>query len=143
MKILSAYALAARLNAGRVDQAGHPMINHVSRVFARVLRAKGDRAQQIAALLYNAMSLGGISQEELLAARVPADAVGLIGVLTHRPEQTHMQYLDGIKRNQRALLLKMAVLEETLVTDQLALQQSRELFDATQRAEVAMEMMRA
>lgn len=142
MNILTAYSLTARLNAGLLDQAGLPMLDHLTRVFARVLRAKGDRAQQIAALLYNALSLGSVTAEDLLSAKVPPDAVSLIEVLTRKSEQTHMQYLEGIKRNQRALLLKMAVLEETLVTDQLALQQSREFYEATQMAEVAMELMR-
>jgi len=47
MKILHAYQLAASLHAGQADKAGRPYIEHLSRVFLRVLEAGGDRDQQI------------------------------------------------------------------------------------------------
>jgi alpha-D-ribose 1-methylphosphonate 5-triphosphate diphosphatase PhnM len=117
------------------------MIDHLSRVFDRITRAKGDRSQQIAALLHNTLSSGRCTKKDLMDARVPSDALALIEVLTHTPEQSHFQHLETIRLNQRALALKMAILEETLVTDQLILQQNREVYEACQKAEVAMEMM--
>ena len=42
MKLLDAYKLAATLHAGQVDKGGRPYIEHLSRVFIRVLEQGGE-----------------------------------------------------------------------------------------------------
>ena len=44
MQILEAYQLAAHLHTGQVDKASRPYIEHLTRVFLRVLAGGGDLA---------------------------------------------------------------------------------------------------
>ena len=55
MKTLDAYKLTATVHACQVDKAGRPYIENLSSVFVRGLEKGGDRGQQVAALLHDAI----------------------------------------------------------------------------------------
>lgn len=114
MNILSAYQLAARLHAGQKDKAGRPYIEHLAGVFMRTMRARGDRSQQIAALLHDALEDKKTTAEALLAAGVPAASVELVKIITRQPKQDYMEYLAVVKAEPRAALVKLADLSDNM-----------------------------
>jgi len=119
MKLLDAFKLAATLHAGDVDQNGRPYIEHLSRVFIRVLEQGGKRDQQIAALLYSAIGDGHATQDSLLEMGVPRTAVDLIAVLTRREGQSYLDYIRGVLARDRAVLVKRCVLADNLDEERL------------------------
>ncbi len=113
MTLLNAYQLAARLHDSQQDKAGRPYIEHLTRVFLRVQAAGGDENQQIAALLHDCIEDGHATADDLVrAAGVPQDAVDLVVALTRCKGQAYMEYLAGVKVVPRAVLVKMADLED-------------------------------
>lgn len=121
MKILNAFKLAATLHAGQEDKVGRPYIEHLSRVFVRVIEQGGDRDQQLAALLHDAIEDGHVSEEGLLQAGVPWAAVELIAVLTRRPGQSYADYIQSILKREKAILIKRCDLADNLDGERLSL----------------------
>ncbi|MDL5034274.1 HD domain-containing protein [Pelomonas sp. APW6] len=137
MKILDAYRLAAQLHSGQLDKAGRPYIEHLSRVFLRVMHAGGDRDQQIAALLHDTIEDGKASAESLAAAGVPKGAIVLTQVLTRPAGQDYMAYLREVLKEPRAVPVKLADLDDNSDPDRLA------LLDAGDAARLAKKYQRA
>ena len=119
MKLLDAYKLAATLHAGQVDKGGRPYIEHLSRVFIRVLEQGGERDQQIAALLHDAIEDGHTTKDSLLELGVPRTAVELIAVLTRREGQSYSDYIRGVLARDRAALVKRCDLADNLDEERL------------------------
>lgn len=127
MKLLNIYRLGARLHEDQTDKAGRPYIEHLTRVFLRVQAEGGDENQQIAALLHDCIEDGHTTAVDLaLNADIPQDAVDLVVVLTRRKDQTYMEYLAGVKSVPRAVLVKMADLEDNGSLARLALLPEKE-----------------
>lgn len=119
MKLLNAYKLAAELHAGQIDKIGRPYIEHLSRVFICVLEHRGDRDQQIAALLHDAIEDGHATEDSLLEMGVPRTAVELIAVLTRRQGQSYSDYIRGVLARDRAVLVKRCDLADNLDEERL------------------------
>lgn len=120
MDLLEAYQLAARLHTGQVDKAGRPYIEHLTRVFLRVQAAGGNLTQQIAALFHDTIEDGKATDAQLLALGVPPAAVGIIVVLTKRKGQVYREYLEAVKANQDALVVKYQDLDDNRDPERLA-----------------------
>lgn len=112
MKLIDAYQLACRLHTSQVDKAGRPYIEHLTRVMLRVQAAGGDLNQQIAALLHDSIEDGKTSAEQLGRLGVPSEAIELVMVLAKPKEQSYESYLVEVKRHSRALLVKLADLDD-------------------------------
>lgn len=112
MKILQGYQLAAALHGRQKDKLGRPYIEHLSRVFLRVLERGGDRDQQIAALLHDSIEDGKATRESLLEAGVPPEAVALIEVLSKPELMPYQDYVRSVLRVPRAVLVKRADLDD-------------------------------
>lgn len=121
MKILDAFRLVSTLNAGQVDKAGRPYIEHQTRVFLRVLEGGGDRIQQLAALFHDTIEDGKATADELLAAGVPREAVALVLILTKDKGQTYTGYVLGVKAHEKAVLVKLCDLADNSDPERLAL----------------------
>jgi (p)ppGpp synthase/HD superfamily hydrolase len=121
MDILRAYKIACQLHAGQTDKAGRPYIEHLTRVMLRVQMDGGDRFQQIAALLHDAIEDEKTTAEELLALGVPAEAVELVKALTKRKDQTYEDYLKGLSGRYRVVAVKMADLDDNSDPERLEL----------------------
>lgn len=121
MDILRAYKIACQLHAGQTDKAGRPYIEHLTRVLLRVQMDGGDRFQQIAALLHDAIEDEKTTAEELLASGVPAEAVVLVKALTKRKDQTYEDYLRGLSGRYRVVAVKMADLDDNSDPERLEL----------------------
>lgn len=120
MDALKAFQLAAKLHWGQVDKAGCPYIEHLTRVFLRVQAGGGDVMQQIAALLHDSIEDGKATAEQLILLGVPEQALGLISVLTKPKGQDYADYLAHVKSVPRALLVKLADLEDNSDPERLA-----------------------
>lgn len=107
MELLEVYQLACRLHTGQVDKAGRPYIEHLTRVYLRVLAAGGDRFQLMAALLHDSIEDGKASEAQLLWLGVPPAAVALVVVLTKLKSQRYEVYLGIVKQHPAALLVKL------------------------------------
>ena len=121
MDILRAYKIACQLHAGQTDKAGRPYIEHLTRVMLRVQMDGGDRFQQIAALLHDAIEDEKTTADELLALGVPAEAVVLVKALTKRKDQTYEDYLRGLSGLYRVVAVKMADLDDNSDPERLEL----------------------
>ena len=121
MDILRAYKIACQLHAGQSDKAGRPYIEHLTRVLLRVQMDGGDRFQQIAALLHDAIEDEKTTADELLALGVPAEAVVLVKALTKRKDQTYEDYLRGLSGLYRVVAVKMADLDDNSDPERLEL----------------------
>lgn len=121
MDILRAYKIACQLHAGQTDKAGRPYIEHLTRVMLRVQMDGGDRFQQIAALLHDAIEDEKTTADELLALGVPAEAVVLVKALTKRNDQTYEDYLKGLSGRYRVVAVKMADLDDNSDPERLEL----------------------
>lgn len=120
MKTLDAYKLAANLHIGQLDKAGRPYIEHLSRVFLRVCEREGDRDQQIAALLHDALEDGKATADGLLQAGVPRASVALVLALTKEKQQSYEDYVRGVKANEKAVLVKFCDLDDNSDPERLA-----------------------
>ena len=121
MKIIAAYKLAAQLHRGQVDKAGHPYIEHLTRVFLRVVDAGGDRDQQIAALLHDSIEDGHTSIHALDADGVPPLAVSIITALTRGSSEPYSDYIRRVRGRHDAALVKLADLADNSDPARLAL----------------------
>lgn len=121
MRILDAYRLAAELHAGQTDKAGRPYIEHLARVFLKVLADGGGRYQQIAALLHDAIEDGLATTESLAAAGVPGQSITLMLALTRRGHEPYEQYVRRALATPGAALIKRADVEDNSDPDRLAL----------------------
>jgi len=126
MKLLDAYRLAAKLHSGQIDKTGRPYIEHLSRVFIRVLEQGGDRYQQIAALLHDAIEDGHATEDSLLEMGVPRAAVDLVAVLTRRKGQSYPEYIRAVLSRDRAVLIKRCDLADNLDEGRLNLVEPQE-----------------
>lgn len=120
MDLLEGYQLACRLHTGQVDKAGRPYIEHLTRVYLRVLAAGGDRFQLMAALLHDSIEDGRASEAQLLWLGVPVPAVTLVVVLTKPKNLRYEDYLGLVKRNPAALLVKVADVNDNNDPERLA-----------------------
>lgn len=121
MNILDGFKLASRLHAGQVDKAGRPYIEHLVRVFLGVLNRGGDRFQQLAALLHDAVEDDRCTYEYLASEGVPAETIVILRVL-HKPDgMPYVEYIGFVKRHLRAVPIKEAAVDDNSDEDRLAL----------------------
>lgn len=119
MKFLDALVLADLLHEGQVDKAGAPYITHCRRV-AQGVAGRDDVAVSIAALLHDTVEDGRATAADLLAVGVPARAVALVEILTKRPGVAYDAYLERVKADPDAVLIKRADLADNMNPDRLA-----------------------
>lgn len=100
-----ALEIAVRAHADAVDKAGKPYILHVMRVVAAVVD-EGEDAMQVA-VLHDVLEDSDISEEEL--RREFADhVVDAVVAITHRRHEERKSYLDRVRSNPLALMVKRA-----------------------------------
>lgn len=112
MNILQAYQLAANLHDGQLDKAGRPYIEHLTRVFLRVLEAGGDLIQQIAALLHDSIEDKKATPQHLLSFGVPSESISIILALSKKENETYEEYLIGVRGYPRAIPIKEGDLDD-------------------------------
>lgn len=106
MKLIEAYAIAARVHENQKDLRGRPYIEHVTRVAMIVRERGGSLIDEIAALLHDSIEDGGVTADDLLDMGVPGRAVSLVVMLTRPPSMTYVDYIAGM--TEAAAFLKLA-----------------------------------
>ena len=112
MNILEGFQLADRLHAGQKDKLGHPYISHLVRVYLRVASRGGDLNQQLAALLHDSIEDRKATRGSLLGEGVPEEAVVLVEALTKPEGMPYLDYVRGVARVPRAIIVKEADLDD-------------------------------
>lgn len=112
MNILQGFQLADRLHAGQTDKLGRPYISHLVRVYLRVAERGGDLMQQLAALLHDSIEDDKATRATLLADGVPEQAVVLVEALTKPEGVPYLDYVRGVARVPRAVIVKDADLDD-------------------------------
>jgi (p)ppGpp synthase/HD superfamily hydrolase len=101
-----AEALARRHHAGQVDRLGAPYIEHPRAVAG--LLAGAPPTWQAAAWLHDVLEHTEASASDLLAAGLPAEVVRLVEVLTRRPGEDYLAFIDRVCADPAAVRVKIA-----------------------------------
>ena len=114
MVVVDALRLAQDLHAGKTDKAGEAYWHHPDRVARSVGLAGGTSAQVTAAHLHDTLEDTAATSAWLRASGVPDEAVALVEVLTHRDGESYADYLDRVRSDPAALLVKLADVHDNL-----------------------------
>ena len=102
-----ALSIARQAHEGQLDKAGVDYIEHPIYVASQV-----DTAEEKAvALLHDVIEDSPVSAEELLQAGLPETVVTAVQVLTKKKEQDYQTYLETVKKNPLARVVKLADLK--------------------------------
>jgi (p)ppGpp synthase/HD superfamily hydrolase len=123
----AAARLAAEVHEGTTDKFGRPYFEgHVVDVVHRVTEAGGSPEFVAAAYLHDVIEKTPLTLDDLTAAGMPDRVRNLVALLTHRPGQTRRDYLNAIRRDAAALLIKRADHDANADPDLLARVPDRE-----------------
>jgi (p)ppGpp synthase/HD superfamily hydrolase len=111
--LADAAAYATRLHTGQLDKAGEEYIGHplrVSEAAGRSAPAAGvDLGHaQIVALLHDVVEDTAATLADLVAAGYPPPVVAAVDALTHREDESTLDYLTRIAADPLAVVVKRA-----------------------------------
>jgi len=98
--------LARRYHAGQRDRLGEPYVDH-PRVVAGLL-AGAPAVLQAAAWLHDVLEHTDATADRLRADGVPAEVVRLVEVLTRRPGEDYLAFIDRVCADPGAVRVKIA-----------------------------------
>ena len=102
-----ALSIARKAHEGQLDKAGVDYIEHPIYVASQV----DTEEEKAVALLHDVIEDSPVSAEELLQAGLPETVVTAVQVLTKKKEQDYQTYLETVKKNPLARVVKLADLE--------------------------------
>ena len=102
-----ALSIARKAHEGQLDKAGVAYIEHPIYVANQV----DTEEEKAVALLHDVIEDSPVSAEELLQAGLPETVVTAVQVLTKKKEQDYQTYLETVKKNPLARLVKLADLK--------------------------------
>ena len=102
-----ALSIARRAHEGQLDKAGVDYIEHPIYVASQV----DTEEEKAVALLHDVLEDSPITAEELLIAGLPEEIVTAVKVLTKKPMQDYQVYLETVKKNSLARVVKLADLK--------------------------------
>ena len=108
-KVKLAYAIALAAHKGQVDKAGNDYINHPLNVASKCKTEK----EKIVALLHDVVEDTNVTLEDLKKF-FDSDIIEAINLLTHKEEDTYMEYLTRIKNNPIAKNVKIQDLKHNM-----------------------------
>ena len=97
-----ALSIARQAHEGQLDKAGVAYIEHPIYVASQV----DTEEEKAVALLHDVIEDSSVSAEELLQAGLPETVVTAVQVLTKKKEQDYQTYLETVKKNPLARLVK-------------------------------------
>ncbi|MGH9012152.1 MAG: HD domain-containing protein [Acidimicrobiia bacterium] len=98
--------LARRFHAGQVDRVGGPYIEHPRAV--ATLLAGAPAACRAAAWLHDVLEHTEATATDLHAAGLPAEVVRLVEVLTRRPGEDYLAFIERVCADPAAVRVKIA-----------------------------------
>lgn len=102
-----ALSIATQAHEGQLDKAGVDYIEHPIYVASQV----DTEEEKAVALLHDVIEDSPVSAEELLQAGLPETVVTAVQVLTKKKEQDYQTYLETVKKNPLARVVKLADLK--------------------------------
>ena len=102
-----ALSIARKAHEGQLDKAGVDYIEHPIYVASQV----DTEEEKAVALLHDVIEDSPVSAEELLQAGLPETVVTAVQVLTKKKEQDYQIYLETVKKNPLARVVKLADLK--------------------------------
>ena len=102
-----ALSIAKKAHEGQLDKAGVDYIEHPIYVASQV----DTEEEKAVALLHDVIEDSPVSAEELLQAGLPETVVTAVQVLTKKKEQDYQTYLETVKKNPLARVVKLADLK--------------------------------
>lgn len=105
-----AIMIATKAHAGQKDKAGAPYLLHVLRVMMSV--EKMD--EKIVALLHDVIEDSEITFEEIAYEGFPKKILKAVELLTKTESKPYEDYIQEIKRNELARVVKLADLKDNM-----------------------------
>ena len=102
-----ALSIARKAHEGQLDKAEVDYIEHPIYVASQV----DTEEEKAVALLHDVIEDSPVSAEELLQAGLPETVVTAVQVLTKKKEQDYQTYLENVKKNPLARVVKLADLK--------------------------------
>lgn len=113
----AALAIATSAHAGQFDKAGNPYIEHVTRVAAGL--PPGDA--RVVALLHDVLEDTAIDAGALRRQGITEIQLAAVQALTHRADESQIEYLDRVTANALARTVKRADVDDNSDPARLAL----------------------
>lgn len=102
-----ALAIAKKAHAGQVDKAGVDYIQHPLYVASQV---KTEQEKTVA-LLHDVIEDSDVTVDDLLASGLSNEVVTAVQILTKKKGQSYQEYLEKVKTNNLARVVKLADLK--------------------------------
>ena len=102
-----ALSIARKAHEGQLDKVGVDYIEHPIYVASQV----DTEEEKAVALLHDVIEDSPVSAEGLLQAGLPKTVVTAVQVLTKKKEQDYQTYLETVKKNPLARVVKLADLK--------------------------------
>ena len=102
-----ALSIARKAHEGQLDKAGVDYIEHPIYVASQV----DTEEEKAVALLHDVIEDSLVSAEGLLQAGLPETVVTAVQVLTKKKEQDYQTYLETVKKNPLARVVKLSDLK--------------------------------
>lgn len=102
-----ALVIAKKAHAGQVDKAGVDYIQHPLYVASQV----ETEQEKAVALLHDVIEDSNITAVDLLASGLPNEVVTAVQILTKKKGQSYQEYLEKVKTNDLARVVKLADLK--------------------------------
>ena len=105
--ILRALEIARKAHIGQVDKAGAPYINHPIKVASMV----DEPDEKMVAYLHDVVEDTDVSLEDLRKEGFDETVIVAIDCITHREGEPRDEYLERVKSNRLARVVKLADLK--------------------------------
>ena len=102
-----ALAISKKAHAGQVDKAGVDYIQHPLYVASQV----ETEQEKAVALLHDVIEDSNITSVDLLTSGLPNEVVTAVQILTKKKGQSYQEYLEKVKTNDLARVVKLADLK--------------------------------
>lgn len=107
MRLQDAIRIASVQHGDTQDKNGQPFIGHPLRVMANLAGLGMSEAVLQAAVLHDTVEDTDLTLQELELLGFHDDVVSLVDLLTRTPEQTYFEYIERIKGDSIATLIKL------------------------------------
>lgn len=115
-----AYTLSKKLHSGQVDRAGKPYFNHIQRVFKSIRKQfPTDDSLAIVALLHDSVEDTPMSISQI--KKLFGDEISRsINAISKKSNEEYSSYLNRVKVNKMARIVKIADIKDNLNLDRLS-----------------------
>lgn len=100
----NALGIAKEAHSGQIDKAGVDYIQHPLYVASLVPTEK----EKAVALLHDVIEDSSVTKEELLLSGIDSEVVEAVSILTKHPNDSYQSYLERVKGNELARIVKLA-----------------------------------